>query len=87
MPIVKRTFSLPENVSTELDQTIPNQERSKFIAQTLTEALKRKNRNRLVQAIDDVETWAATDESVVETIRKIREAQSVKQSGNQAYDE
>ena len=78
MPIVKRTFSIPDDVSAELDQTIPNQERSKFITQTLIEALKQKNREKLVQAIDDIETWEHSDEPVVETIRKIREAQSAK---------
>ncbi len=61
MGTVKRTFSIPEEVSTKLDETIPNQERSKFITQTL----------------DEVETWGPGDESVVETIRKIRQAQTV----------
>ena len=77
MGTVKRTFSIPEEVSTELDETIPNQERSKFITQTLAEALKKKNCEKLMQAIDEVETWEAGDESVVETIRKIRQAQVV----------
>ncbi|NOZ11185.1 MAG: hypothetical protein GXP09_09125 [Gammaproteobacteria bacterium] len=83
MPIVKRTFSIPDKISAELDQTIPNQERSKFIAQTLAEALKQRNRDKLVQAIDDVEAWEPTDEPVVETIRKIREAQSARLADNQ----
>jgi hypothetical protein len=83
MPIVKRTFSIPDEVSTELDQTIPNQERSKFITQTLIEALKQKNRDKLVQAIDDIETWEPTDEPIVETIRKIREAQSTRLASKQ----
>ena len=74
MPIVKRTFSIPDDVSAELDQTIPNQERSKFVTQTLIEALKQKNRDNLVQAIDDIETWEPADEPVVEIIRKTREA-------------
>ena len=83
MPIVKRTFSIPDEVSAELDQTIPNQERSKFITQTLIEALKQKNREKLVQAIDNIETWEPTDEPIVETIRKIREAQSTRLASKQ----
>ena len=77
MGTVKRTFSIPEEVSTELDETIPNQERSKFITQTLAEALKKKNSEKLMQALDEVESWETGDETVVETIRKIRQAQAV----------
>ena len=77
MGTVKRTFSISDEVSTELDETIPNQERSKFITQTLAEALKKKNNEKLMQALDEVETWEPGDESVVETIRKIRQAQAV----------
>ena len=82
MPIIKRTFSIPDEVSAELDQTIPNQERSKFVTQTLTEALKQKNREKLVQAIDGIETWKSSDEPVVEVIRKIRDAQGVRLTSN-----
>lgn len=82
MPIIKRTFSIPDEVSAELDQTIPNQERSKFVTQTLTEALKKKNREKLVQAIDGIETWESSDEPVVEIIRKIRDAQGVRLTSN-----
>jgi len=38
MAIVKRTFSLPDDLSAEFDQVIPNQERSKFVAKTLAAA-------------------------------------------------
>ena len=77
MGTVKRTFSISDEVSSKLDETIPNQERSKFITQTLAEALKKKNSEKLMQALDKIETWEAGDESVVETIRKIRQAQAV----------
>ena len=78
MSIIKRTFSIPDDVSAELDQTIPNQERSKFVTQTLSEALKQKNREKLVQAIDEIETWESSEEPVVEIIRKIRDTQSTR---------
>ena len=78
MSIIKRTFSIPDEVSSELDQTIPNQERSKFVTQTLSEALKHKNREKLVQAIDEIETWESSEEPVVEIIRKIRDTQSAR---------
>ena len=42
LSIIKRKSSIPDEVSAELDQTIPNQERSKFVTQTLSEALKPK---------------------------------------------
>ncbi len=83
MPIVKRTFSIPDEVSTELDQTIPNQERSKFITQTLIEALKLKNRDKLIQAIDAIETWEPSEEPVAEIIRKIRDSQSARLNSKQ----
>jgi len=77
MGTVKRTFSISDEVSSKLDETIPNQERSKFITKTLAEALKKKNSEKLMQALDEIETWEPGDESVVETIRKIRQAQVV----------
>lgn len=74
MTIVKRTFSLPDDLSAEFDQAIPNQGRSKFVAQTLAAALQQHHQKNLLRAIDNIEPWQAQSESVVDTIRKIREA-------------
>ena len=56
MSVVKRTFSLPDDVSELLDKTIPNQERSKFIAILISDALKKKRIKALVDAIDNTNT-------------------------------
>ncbi|MFT5114222.1 MAG: hypothetical protein ACI8P9_003556 [Parasphingorhabdus sp.] len=34
------------------------------------------NREKLIRALDEIDMWEPSDESVVETIRKIRQAQS-----------
>ena len=72
MAMVKRTFSIPDEVSDTLNETIPNQERSKFISKLLVDALKKRNRRKLIDAIDNIQTWEAQDESAVDIIRRIR---------------
>ena len=54
MPNVKRTFTIPDEISTELDKTIPSSERSKFIARTLREALQDKNVKKLLKMLDTI---------------------------------
>ncbi len=71
MSVVKRTFSLPDDVSELLDKTIPNQERSKFIALLISDALKKKKIKALVDAIDDTNTHKK-DTAIVDVIRNIR---------------
>ena len=48
MPNVKRTFTLPDEVSTQLDEAIPNKERSRFIATSLGEALRERKKDELL---------------------------------------
>ena len=76
MAMVKRTFSIPDDVSDTLNETIPNQERSKFVSKLLVDALKKRNRRKLIDAIDNIQTWEAQDESAVDIIRRIRARQS-----------
>lgn len=54
MPNVKRTFTIPDDISSDLDETIPNRERSKFIAITLREALKDRKRNELLAMLANI---------------------------------
>ncbi len=76
MAIVKRTFSIPDDVSAMLDAAIPNQRRSRFITRTISEALQKRNCEKLIGALDNIAPWEPTDEPVVDTIRKIRQAQA-----------
>ena len=71
MSVVKRTFSLPDDISELLDKSIPNQERSKFIALLISDALKKKKIKALVDAIDNTNTQKK-DVSIVDIIRNIR---------------
>ena len=54
MANVKRTFSIPQDISVELDQAVPNKERSKFIALSLREALRERKRNELLHFLANV---------------------------------
>ncbi len=42
MAVTKRTISIPDEVSEQLDSAVPIQERSKFATNLLTQALKEK---------------------------------------------
>ena len=48
MPNVKRTFTLPDEVSRQLDEAIPNKERSRFISTSLREALRERKKDELL---------------------------------------
>ena len=73
---IKRTFTLPDEVSQELDEVIPNRERSKFIATTLQEALRQKKRDELMKLLDDMPRDKTLDgvqaEDVLREIRDTR---------------
>ncbi len=71
MSVVKRTFSLPDDVSELLDKSIPNQERSKFIALLISAALKKNKIKALVDAIDNTDRQKK-DISIIDVIRNIR---------------
>ena len=51
MTSIKRTFSLPDSLSTQLDKTIPHKERSKFIAHSLKEALHKYRKQELLELL------------------------------------
>ena len=54
MPNVKRTFSIPDDISVELDKAVPNKERSKFIASSLREALRERKRDELLHLLSNM---------------------------------
>ena len=81
MAMVNRTFSIPNEVSETLNETIPNQERSKFISKLLVDALKKRNRKKLIDAIDSIQMWEAQDESAVDIIRRIRSQHTTQTAG------
>ena len=78
MAIVKRTFSIPEEISHKLDESIPQQEKSRFVSNILAEALRRQNKEKLLKLLDELEPSANTqnDKSVVDIIRDIRQQRS-----------
>ena len=71
MPTVKRVFSIPNDISAKLDESVPNQERSKFVTKTLAEALQKMKRKELIRVLDELEPWERKedDKSVVEILR------------------
>jgi len=87
MSAVKRTFSLPKEISTQLDETIPDQKRSKFVAETLAEALKRQNRDKLIDALNAIEPKASVGRTSEEIIREIRQRHATKYTANLDADD
>ena len=76
MSVIKRTFSLPDDVSDLLNESVPNQERSKFITLLISNALKKRKINALLEAIDQLEPEKTQGESIVEVIRRIRQTKA-----------
>ncbi len=76
MANVKRTFTLPEDVSAELDVCIPNKERSKFIARTLRDALQERKRQAALNVLENItpQKIPAGKKGVVEALRDIRQS-------------
>ena len=54
MPTVKRTFSIPADLSADLDVAVPNRERSKFIVSSLRDALQERKRTQLLDLLDRI---------------------------------
>lgn len=76
MNTVERTFNIPENISSILDTQVPAKELSAFVTKTLTEALQKRHRDALLEALENVETWEPQSTSVVDVIRAIRKERS-----------
>lgn len=75
MATTKRTFSIPEEISEELDAAIPSKERSRFIARTLQEALRDRKRQELMALLDELPRSKTPDGRLAEDIlRDIRDA-------------
>lgn len=76
MPNIKRTFTLPEDVSEQLDESIPNKERSRFIASTLREALQERKRKAALDILKAITPRKIPDgkKGVVEALRDIRQS-------------
>lgn len=77
MPSVKRTFTLPNEISEELDQTIPNKERSKFLADILKAALKERKKAELLYLMSNNQPQAIPHgkKPIVDALTDIRSAQ------------
>lgn len=79
---IKRTFTLPDEASELLDSTIPKSQRSKFVSKALIAAIRERERNKLLELLDNVDEWQPKEESVVETIRTIRKDELHKLASN-----
>ena len=76
MPNVKRTFTLPDEVSSQLDEAIPNKERSRFIFNSLREALRKRKKDELLGLLSSMPRKAnpagLKSEDVLNKIRSSR---------------
>lgn len=78
MPGVKRTFSIPHDISTELDATIPKKRRSGFIALSLREALREHKRKQLPGLLSGISGKDNPDDfRSEELLREIRSARAM----------
>ena len=84
MPNVKRTFSLPPEISAQLDQTIPHKHRSRFIAVSLEAALHDRKRQAFIDFLGRIRKKdnpkGLHSENVLRTIRAERVDDIIKYS-------
>jgi hypothetical protein len=75
MPNVKRTFTFPDEVSAQLNEAIPNKERSRFISTSLKEALRERKKDELLGLLSSmprkVNPEGLRSEDVLREIRSI----------------
>jgi metal-responsive CopG/Arc/MetJ family transcriptional regulator len=76
MPNIKRTFSLPEDISEQLDKNVPNKERSKFIALMLREALQERKRQAALDVLRGIQPQKIPvgKKGVVDALRDVRQS-------------
>lgn len=73
MSTVKRTFSIPADLSAELNAVIPNRERAEFIASSLRNALRKCKRKELLDLLDHIPSKENLDGTQCEDVlREIR---------------
>lgn len=65
---VKRTFTLPDSISEELDAVIPNRQRSKFIAAVLQKALRSRKQDNLMQLLENMPRNSKPDGILAEDV-------------------
>ncbi len=78
MAVIKRTFSIPDEVSKQLNSAVPSQGRLMFVTNILTQVPKEKKRKKLLDALDSIKPWKVSEEPVVDIIRKIRAQETAK---------
>ena len=76
MANVKRTFTLPEDISEQLDMSIPNKERSKFIALSIRGALQERKRQAVLDALQNIQPRKIPEgkKGVIEALRDVRQS-------------
>ncbi len=77
MPSIKRTFTLPDEISRDLDKAIPSRERSKFIAVLLKDGLREKKRQELMDLLNGLPRKKSSDGILSEDVlREIRDGRA-----------
>lgn len=85
MRSTKRSFSLPSEVSTDLDETVPSQERSSFVAKAVRKELEAVKRQKFLEYLDAMEFQPPQEDdtpSSVEIIRELREGRTNQLANN-----
>lgn len=71
----KRSFSIPEEVDTYIE-SIPKSQRSKFVSQALTEAMREQKKEALLQMIENFDAGEPSELSTVEMVRQLRDEEA-----------
>ena len=71
--MVRKTFSIPDDVSASMEQAIPERERSKFVSQAIAMAMKECNKQELMDLIKISGNDRPARKSSVELVRELRD--------------
>ncbi len=72
----KRTISFSETTLETLDELVPKSKRSRFIDRAVVKELQQAAKLKALDALQNMDRFEVTGDSIVETVRKIRQEES-----------
>ncbi len=69
----RAAFSINRSVKEALEKAVPKSKRSQFVEEAIAAALAGERRKAALDMLDNLPSYDAGGESVVETLRRVRE--------------
>lgn len=73
MLTIKKTFSLPVDTMQSLEWLVPKSKRSRFVNRALAEAIKKLQKQKSIQEIENFQAMSTTGKPITDTLQEIRQ--------------